>query len=180
MTIDWQVVATIAAPIIALFVGAWIEQYVRKKPKIVAYVGHVADFRLRRDEGITPIYTHSLVIRSTGREAATNVRVGHYSMPPDYHIFPAIQHEVRDVPDTGQEILIPTLIPEEQITISYLYFTPVTTDRIHSYLKHDHGFAKVISVIMQQQFAPWVGKAVLAFAVVGIVALPYALFVIFW
>jgi len=180
MEIDWGVVATIAAPIIALIVGATLDHYFGKKSKLIAYVGHLADFRVRGDKGTTPVYTHSLVIRNAGRKTATNVRLGHYAMPPNYHISPAIDYEIRDVPETGPEIFIPKLVPNEQISISYLYFEPVTADRIHSYLKSDDGFAKVIPVITQQQFPKWVGNSILILAVIGVIALLYSAYTLFW
>jgi|TARA_B100000315_G_scaffold83731_1_gene76769 hypothetical protein len=172
MKIEWSVVATIAAPIIALFIGAALDSYLRKKSKLIAYFGHIADFRIKK-VNTTAVYTHSLVIRNAGKLAANNVRLGHYAMPPDFHISPAIEHEVKNIPDSGQEILFPKLVPNEQITISYLYFVAIEAGRIHSYLKSDEGFAKVIPVITQQRFPKWVGNLTVILALVGIIALLY-------
>lgn len=180
MEINWIVVVTIAAPIIALFIGAALDHYVAKRSKVIAYFGHIADFRVRGDKGTTPVYTHSLVIRNAGRKTANNVRLGHYAMPKDYHISPAIEHKIQEIPDSGPEILFPKLVPNEQVTISYIYFEAVAADRIHSYLKSDDGFAKVIQVITQQQFPKWVGNSIIVLAIVGVIALLYSLYSIIW
>ena len=37
MVIDWMVVSTIAAPVIALFVGAALDRYLERKPKLIPY-----------------------------------------------------------------------------------------------------------------------------------------------
>ena len=94
MDIDWVVVAMFATPIFTLFVGVALDHYLAKRSKVIAYFGHVADFRVRDEKG-TLVYTHSLVIRNAGRKTATNIRLGHYAMPRDYNIIPALSTKFR-------------------------------------------------------------------------------------
>ena len=96
----------------------------------MSYFGHVAAFRTTPPSGPTIfVHTHAVVLRNVGRRSATNVRLRH-NVLPDFTIWPEIQHHVEDLPGSGREIVIPTLIPGEQITVSYLYFAPVTFDQI--------------------------------------------------
>ena len=60
-------------------------------------------------------------------------------MLPDFTIWPEIQHHVEDLPGSGREIVIPTLVPGEQITVSYLYFAPVTFDQINAGIRSRKG-----------------------------------------
>ena len=85
---------------------------------------------------------------------AKNVRLGHKVLP-DYNIVPNTKYEVSRLPGGGNEILFPTLVPSEQITISYLYFAPNTYAEINTYVKSDEGLAKVIDVIPAPNLAFW-------------------------
>lgn len=146
MTIDWSIVATIAAPIITLFIGAALNRAIENRPKLIIHYGHVSAFRSHR-EGQTPLHvnTHSVVIRNTGRKSANNIRVTHNYLP-DYNVYPDVNYEVNDLPGGGKEILFPILTPKEEVTISYLYFPPVTYNQILTHVKSDEGVAKVINV----------------------------------
>ena len=104
---------------------------------------------------INVVNTHSVVIRNAGKQAATNVRLSH-SFLPEFNIFPPIKHQVEDVSNIGPDILIPTIVPGEEITISYLYFPPYTYAQINAGVKFDEGFAKQIPVLLQQQYPRWV------------------------
>ena len=86
--VDWQVLATVAAPIIALFVGVWMNRRFESRPVLLSHWGHVSSFNHKGEDGppIT-INTHSVVIRKVGRRAATNVRLSHFYLP-DFSIWP--------------------------------------------------------------------------------------------
>ncbi len=73
-----------------------------------------------------------------------NVRIGHAVVPLCYDLSPATKHEISRIPEGGWEILIPTMVPNEQVQISYLYFPPVTWNQINSYTKSDESMAEVI------------------------------------
>jgi hypothetical protein len=47
----------------------------------------------------------------------------------------------------GEEILFSELVPNETISISYLYFPPLTADQIHTTVISDEGFATVQNVV---------------------------------
>lgn len=89
------------------------------------------------------------MVRNSGKLAAKNVRLDHKILP-DYKIIPNVKHEISDIPDGGKEILFPILVPNEQITITYLYFPPLTYADVNTQIKSDEGLAKIINVLPTQ------------------------------
>ncbi len=174
--VDWQIFATVAAPVIALFLGVWVNRRFENRPVVLTHWGHVSAFKIQKDDGTTgTVHTHSVVIRNAGRRAATNVRLSH-TILPDFNILPAVEYEVRSVPNAGSDIVIPTLVPGESLTISYLYFPPVTYAGVNAGVKYDEGFATPIPVLLQQQY-PTRYKAILGvLMILGVAALVYGLF----
>ena len=146
MNFDIVTIARLIAPLITLIIGAIIKHYTERRSKIISFIGHVSSFTLNNEER-TPVFTHSVIVRNAGRKAAKNIRLGHNVMPPNVTVFPKIQYQIDNAPEGASEIVIPILVPKEQVTISYLYFPPITWDKINSYAKSDEGFAKIINVI---------------------------------
>jgi len=178
MTIDWVVVATIAAPIIALFVGAALNRALENRPKLVAHYGHVSGFRTDRAGAQSlQVNTHSVVIRNAGRKSAKNVHVTHNYLP-DFNVYPDVQYETNDLPGGGKELVFPTLIPKEEINISYLYFPPVTYDQIVTHVKSDEGAAKIINVWQVPIMSKKVRGLLWFLMVVGSVSTVYILYVL--
>lgn len=117
----------------------------------------------------------SFIVRNTGRKPATNVRLGH-NILPNFQMYPLVRYEVSDLPDGGKEIVIPTLVPKEQISISYLYNPPTTWNQVNTHIKSDEGFAKVIPVLLAQQFPKWLIRVIYILLLIGSVALIYMLY----
>ncbi len=176
MVINWSAVATIAAPIIALFVGVWINRRFESRAVLTSYFGHVAVFRTTPPSG-TPIFihTHAVVLRNVGRRSATNVRLRH-NVLPDFIIWPEPQHSIANLPSGGREIVIPTLVPGQQITVSYLYFPPLTVDQINTGIQSDEGFARQIPVLLQRVYPKWFNLMATALMLVGLISLVYIAF----
>jgi len=172
--IDWNLVATIASPIIALIVGAILNRMLEKRPKLISYLGHVSSFRLSGDKP-TEVYTHSIIVRNAGRQPSHNVRIGHNYLPDNHSLNPSINHSVEVLPDGKREIVIPILVPNEQVTISYLYFPPITWAQIVGMVKSDEGFAKVLKVLPTPQLPKWQISIVTALLFIGLVASFYVL-----
>ncbi len=150
MTIDWGLVANVVGPIVAVGFGAWLTHTLEGRPSLLSYVLHTNAITTYGNSGSTSpltVHTHSIVVRNTSKLAANNVRIGHQTLP-DFTIYPPVNYTVNVLPDGSSEILIPKLVRSEQITISYLYFPPLTWDKINSYTKSDEGFAKVIPVLL--------------------------------
>src|SRR5206468_3645193 len=126
MMIDWNAVATVAAPVVALFAGVWVNRKFENRPILISYFGHISAFHSTPpDRQAIHVHTHAVVLRNTGRRSATNVRL-HHNVLPDFTIWPSIAHRTEALPDGTQDIVIPVLVPGEEITVSYLYFPPLT------------------------------------------------------
>lgn len=103
------------------------------------------------------INTHEIVVKNSGKLPAKNVRLGHKVLP-NYTINPISKYEISDISGIsggGKEISFHMLIPNEQITISYLYFPPITYEKINMSIKSDEGFAKLIHVIPTPILDTW-------------------------
>lgn len=176
MTIDWSVVATIAAPIIALFVGVLVNRRFENHPVLISYFSHVAAFVHTPATGQPiDVHTHSVVLRNAGRRSATNVRL-HHIVLPDFNIWPPLVHHVDTLPDGSKDIVIPTLVPGELITVFYLYFPPITVAQVNAGIKCDQGFAQAIPVLLQRQYPLWFNRTLLALTLVGLVSVVYLVY----
>ena len=170
MTIDWHIVAIIAAPIITLFIGAALERTIRERARVVAYLGEVSVFTIRNEDNPPfNVHTHSVVVRNAGRRPAHNVRLGHQYLPPNVRIFPEIEH-MRNAAD---EIVFPTLVPGEQVTVGYLYHPPVVWTQINGQIKSDDGMAKILNVLPTPQLPTWIIRSVWFLMSVGVITLVY-------
>jgi len=175
MPIDWAVVATIAAPIIALFVGAALNKAIQERPKVICYLGHVSGITLANQQPPLHVNSHSIVLRNAGRQAATNVRLGH-AVLPNFQIYPDIDYTVSNLPGGESEIRIPSLVPQKQITITYLYFPPLTWGQVNTHLESDHGPVRVLQVLPTVQHPRWVRNIVAALIIYGAIALLYSIY----
>lgn len=173
---QWQPVATIAAPLIALFVGIWANRRFENRPGLISYYGHVSSFCHTPPGGQQIfIHTHAVILRNISRKSATNIRLSH-GVLPDFNIWPRVVHRVEDVPAGGRDILIPTLVPGEQVTVSYLYFPPLTVADINAGVKHDGGFAQQIPVLLQRQYPNWLNRVVGFLLLMGGIFTTYVLY----
>lgn len=176
IVVDWQFFATVAAPILALFVGVWVNRRFESRPVLLSHWGHVSSFNYQMGNGDTgTVNTHSVVIRNVGRRAATNVRLSHTYLP-DFKIWPPVQHKLEEVPNSANDIVIPTVVPNQQLSISYLYFPPVTYADVNAGVKCDQGFATPMPVLLQRQYPDWLNYCAAALMIVGMSVLVYGLF----
>jgi hypothetical protein len=150
MNIDIELFAKLLAPVITTIIAVIAKHYSEGRARVVSFIGHISSFKLK-GENPTDVYTHSVVVRNTGRKTAQNVRLGHHFLPDNLTVFPSVQYSIEYNPEGKAEIVLPRLVPKEQITISYLYFPPVTWNQIHAYTKSDEGYAEIINVIPTAQ-----------------------------
>ncbi len=177
MRIDWMVVATIAAPIITLLLGAALNRALEWRPQVIAYFTHASSFRIAGENPIQ-LHTHGIVIRNAGRVPVTDVRVRHNHLPQNFKVFPDVSYEVQELPGGGREIVFPALVPGEQISISYLYFPPVLYSHIHAGIRHSQGFAREVTVLPSFQYPPWLARILWALIALGLVAGLYLVFIV--
>jgi hypothetical protein len=86
-----------------------------------------------------------------------------------------VKHSIEEVQGGGKDIVFPTLVPNEQITISYMYFPPTTYERVTQGVKSDEGFAQVVPVLLTRQYPRWVQRVLKLLLLAGAVAVLYLL-----
>lgn len=150
MPFDLEIVAKLLAPVIAAVIGTLVKRYFEAKPKLITYLVHSSAIPLN-DDNNTQVNTHCIVVRNTGKKTAHNVRIGHNCLPKGFQVYPPLSHTVLESTNGSAEIVIPTLVPNEQVSISYLYFPPLTWNQVNSYTKSDEGLASVINAIPTPQ-----------------------------
>ena len=80
------------------------------------------------------------------------------------------------MPNSGLDIVIPILVPNEHLTISYLYVPPTTYAEVNNGVKYDEGFAIQISVLLQRQYPRRVKYIAGTLMIVGASTVAYGLF----
>jgi hypothetical protein len=172
--VNWTLVVAIVVPLGTLVLGKYLDRWLTKRPRLVSWLGHTSAFTIQGEPTFT-LHTHAIVIRNTGRLAANNVRIGHHALPTNYQIYPSVDHTCQRNSDGSGEIVFPTLVPGEQVTISYLYYPPLLWNQVNAYAKSDEGFAKVLNVLPTPQWPRWLVRSVWCLVFVGGVTLVYLL-----
>ncbi|MGE3522438.1 MAG: hypothetical protein AB7I96_06210 [Candidatus Dadabacteria bacterium] len=175
MQINWSIFAVFLAPIATLLIGMWLQRIFERKPKLIAYYTHASAFAIKGDNPGT-IHTHGIVIRNAGKKPATDVRVRHSYLPEHYNVFPAIEFSVQILINGGAEIVFPTLVPEEQVSISYLYFPPILYNQIHAGIRHSDGFAKEVTTLPTELYPIWLLRSLKVLLVIGGAATLYIIY----
>jgi len=175
MDISLDIAAKILSPIIAGIIATVIKWYLEGRPRLVTYLVHASAIPLPGQEGqALQVNTHTIVVANSGKKTAHNIRIGHAHLPQGFQLWPPVTHTVSTTPNGAAEILIPTLVPGEQVSVSYLYFPPVTWQQINAYAKSDETMAKVITVFPSPQLSR------LALAGLWVLLLVGASTVIYW
>ncbi|MEX3949280.1 hypothetical protein AB4Y40_16225 [Paraburkholderia sp. EG287B] len=188
MTSNWDVASRLIFPIIVAILVALINRKIEYRSKVITYVAHAAGFSpppLPPALGApnpqapqlvtTPFNTHSTILRNAGKKTAFNVRIGHSASVHVYVLEPSVQHEVKSDPSGAWEIILPALVPNEQVMVSYLYYPPLTWRQINSYAKSDEGFAKYLNVLPTPQPPRWALIIATTFFYLGVVAVAYGI-----
>jgi hypothetical protein len=149
---DLDTVAKLLSPFLTAVIGFLVKKYLEARPKLITYMVHASEIPLNDDKG-TMVNTHSIVVRNAGKRTAHNVRIGHNYLPKGFQLYPRLTHEIITGDNGAAEILIPTLVPDEQVNISYLYFPPDTWHKVHSYCKSDEMSAKYINIVPSHQLS---------------------------
>jgi hypothetical protein len=171
--IDWDLVAKLAGPVIGAAVGAGLKHVFDSRPRVVAFLGHVSGITLRRpDSQSLAVGSHSVVLRNAGNKSAQNVRIGH-NVLPDFQVFPDVTYTVVTLPNGSNEIQFPSLVPKKQITITYLYFPPLTWQQVNTHLETDDGPITVLNVLPTVQPTKLVASIMWALIGIGTVAILY-------
>jgi hypothetical protein len=175
MTIDWDLVVKLAGPVIGALAGAGVKHLFDSRPRVVAFLGHVSGISLKRDDGYISVGTHSVVLRNAGNKTAKNVRIGH-NVLPDFQVSPDVQYSIESLPGGQKEIKFDQLIPKKQLTITYLYFPPLTWEQINTHLETEDGPIKVLRVLPTIQLSKPVISTLWILMGIGLVTILYLMF----
>lgn len=177
MDINIEVIGKILAPVLTAVLGFIGKKYFEARPKLITYLVHASAIPFRYVDNDVTVNTHSIVVRNSGERTAHNVRIGHNFLPA-HQIFPQVSHEIIAGVNGSAEILVPTLVPREQVTISYLYFPPRLWSEVHSYCKCDEMAAKYINIVPSPQPGKHEEIIILGLIFVGASTLVY--WIIYW
>ena len=184
MTLDIDLVLKALGAVALLGVGALINHLVERRPRLLVYYGHVASFQLTQpepDAHPVGVNTHAVVIRNAGRATAHNVRVPHWGLlshnvrPIHVSVFPPVA-TTRDVAEGREAIVISALPPGQMVTLSYLYFPPITFNLINMPISSDEVMARQILVLPTRQPPRWWVLLRRLLVVLGLAAVVYGLF----
>jgi hypothetical protein len=176
-----------AMRIIENLVGGLLNRIVERRPRLIAFYGHVGEFRMAPPPNAPPgsppagIHTHAVVIGNVGGLPAHNVRVPHRGSlaAADVHVYvePGVNYSTQTLPGGDEEILFPILVSKQYVTISYLYFPPLTFHSINLPVRSDEGFAKVVNVLPVIANPPrWLSVAFVALTLIGLATVAYGIF----
>ena len=146
-----EVIAIIIAPLIAAVFISIYARWFTEKPRLLTYLSNTFAMRCKTPEGKDfQVHTHTIIVKNQGRKPAINVKLGHKTLPA-FDIFPSTEHSVNQLPDGSKEILIPRIVPKQQIVVNYLYYPPLIWSQINSYTLSDEGYAKVVNMQLSPQ-----------------------------
>jgi len=178
MHINWDIVVKISVPLLTLFLGVILNKWAEDKPRLISFLSHTFAISSETPEGLHfTVHTHSIVVRNAGRKPATNVRLGHSTLPA-FQIYPSTNRTINELPDGSKEIVIPSLVPKEQITINYLYFPPLLWNQVNTYTKSDQGQAKAVSMMLSRQFPKKYSALAWIVFLLGLISLGYLLVIL--
>lgn len=173
---DWGLFWEIAKILLSAGVGAWLFHRFEKRAHLVAYVGHMAHHKI--DES-NLVLTWSVVLRNTGRLASHNVQIKHKFHPDNFEIRPSRQYALESVEDGGVNIVFDKVVPQEELTISYLRLVPKdsTTDPgiVNRGISCDEGYPQVLNYFPMRVYPRRVNQLLGALVLIGSVASIYLL-----
>lgn len=168
--VDWDLVFKVINGVATLFIAGYVTDFHNSRKKLISHYGHVGVFKLKTEENV---YTHSVIVSNIGYKPIENVKIGHNFLPENIDIYPPVEYSISN---NGKEILIPKLVGKEQITISYLYFPPITYKEINAYIKSDSGFAKEIDTILLPKVSKWKIRVVCFLMMMGCASIIYLIY----
>lgn len=143
---NWHLFSVYSAPIISGLILFFINKYYQSKPRLVASYIHASAVPIKDSQSGESfnVGVHVLVLKNQGNHPAKNVRLGH-NVIPSFNIYPTTEYSINELKNSSYEIVVPTIVPKEQLTITYVYDCNMANiDNINTYIKHDLGLAEVI------------------------------------
>jgi hypothetical protein len=169
MAFNVPVFIAVVSAVVGAVATAVAQRALLERPRLISFMLNASAVTLPPQPGANAVTvnSHSIVLRNAGRKSANNVRMGHAILPA-FSVFPQLQYRVDALPGGGSEIVFPMLVPNEQVTITFLYFAPLVWNQISIMSpRSDEGLAKVVTAISTPQLAAWLVRALWALITVG-------------
>lgn len=144
-----DIIKLVAAPLFAIIVQYILKRYDEKGPRVIHYFQHSsATVVSLKEQAPIQVHSHGLIVKNVGDKPARNVKIYNARLDGESYlsIWPDVSFEEVKLPNGGREICVPILVPNEQITLSYLYSPPVMAFQFMHTVKHDEGFSNAIAV----------------------------------
>ena len=162
MTLDLGVISQAVWSVVLVVVTALVTLFLERRSRLVVYYGSIGSFQLPPSspgQHALGVNTHTVVVLNAGRLAARNVRVPHNGplAVANIHVsvFPPVANTRETLPGGQEVIVLPTLAPGQQVTLSYLYFPPLTFNLINLQISSDEGIARQLNVLPTPQPRRW-------------------------
>lgn len=182
MVVDASLVWGIVEKMAIAAVGYAFRYFFERRTRLVVFFSHVGEFHLAPTPTVpngTTVHTHAVELRNAGRLPAHNVRVPHrFAVGPggvNVSLFPNLPYTTNTLANGGEEIQIDVLTPQQQVTLSYLYFPPLTFNQIHEPIRCDEMMARQVSVLPTIVYPRWVRGIAWGVLLVGFVTTFYLL-----
>jgi hypothetical protein len=180
MVVDTALAWGVVEKVVIAAVGYGLRYFFERKTRLVVFFGHVGEFHLApttsSPQGMT-VHTHSVELRNAGRLPANKVRIPHKVLigpgGANVSIRPSIAYTKNVLPNGGEEIQFDTLAPQQQVTLSYLYFPPLFVGQIHEPIRCDEVMARVVNVLPTIVYPRWVKAIAWVVLLVGFVTIVY-------
>jgi hypothetical protein len=178
--IDFAVFTRVAEIVATAVVGGLIHRFFEQRARVVAFYGHVGEFHLQPiqpGQVPTTVHTHTVVVRNTGKLPAHNVRLPHtlrLAAPGmNVSVYPQTNYTTNQLPTGGEEILVAVLPSGQQLTVSYLYFAPLTFHHVNQPISSDEGMAQVLNVLPMPRLPAWQTRTLWTLVAIGAVTVAY-------
>jgi hypothetical protein len=174
ITPEHQHIAAEAGKILfSAIAGAVISRRFEGKANLITNWGPVSAYSAKDGAGKPfAVHTHEVVLRNAGRKAATNVRLTHHVLP-EFKVYPSVLYSVEELPDGTRDIVLPQLVPGQQITVGYLYFPPTVYTNINAGIRSDEGFAKEVVMELIPKTSKRMVATVVSLMIIGAGTLCY-------
>ena len=153
--IDWpnlltRGVLTVVAGLIVYYLKRRLDRRATRSPVLNTFFGHVASFNVTPPGApMLTVNTHAVVIRNVSDRVLTNVRL-HHNVLPNVTIWPITPWTRQTLQGGTEDIVIPTIQPGQELTVSYLNFPPLLFTNINAGIDCDQGPAQEIPVLLQR------------------------------
>ena len=167
---------------LTFLIGVGLTRLFESRSRLITHYGHIAagKVRINAESPQVDIYTHSIMIRNIGRKPALNLKVGHriQNISNMVAVYPPVEYKICPINGSGEEIRFERLLPNQLITITYVYSPPLDYRQINTYVESDEGMAKLVPVLLNRQWPKWLSNVALIPLFVGSIGILYFLYIV--